>query len=341
MINTISHSVGIEVINAYKDWKFDIMVSLNGADRNIEQVLRTVEGVTGTYGSYESWEGVKIIDTQYRIRYLQGIDINKYRDYVAFRTNEDADEIFMKLDKGRNIMVANMIKEKLSLSIGDLVTLEMKSGNKIYKVIGFYDSIMDNGSNAIIAQKYYKMDMKQTNYNRFYIKTSQDPDEVLLSIQDKFIRRGMWGDTVDSMEQRNYDSNNQFMIILKAFSVIAMLIGIFGIFNNYMISFIERKRSIAILRSVGLSKKQTLKMIMIEALTGGCIGGIAGIVGGILMLSTVPHLMQAIDVPLALHYTWSFFINSLIGGIIIALLASISPASKTSKLNIIEAIKYE
>jgi len=108
-----------------------------------------------------------------------------------------------------------------------------------------------------------------------------------------------------------------------------------------MISFIERKRSIAILRSVGLSKKQTLKMIMIEALTGGCIGGIAGIVGGILMLSTVPHLMQAIDVPLALHYTWSFFINSLIGGIIIALLASISPASKTSKLNIIEAIKYE
>ena len=158
------------------------------------------------------------------------------------------------------------------------------------------------------------------------------PDEVLLTIQNKFMRRGVWGDTIASMEKKNYDSNNQFMIILKAFSVLAMLIGIFGIFNNYMISFIERKRSIAILKSVGLSKKQTLKMIMIEALTGGCIGGIVGIIGGTLMLSAVPPLMQTINIPLALHYSLSFFINSLVGGIIIAVLASISPALKTTKI---------
>ena len=95
------------------------------------------------------------------------------------------------------------------------------------------------------------------------------------------------------------------------------------------------------MRSIGLSKRQTLKMIMIEALTGGCIGGIVGIIGGTLMLWSVPNLMQSIDVPIAIHYSMSFFISSLVGGIIIAVLASISPALKTSKLNIIEAIKYE
>ncbi|ABR49218.1 protein of unknown function DUF214 [Alkaliphilus metalliredigens QYMF] len=343
MINTISHSVGIEVISAYNDWKFEIMVGLNDADRNAEQVLRSIEGVSGTYGAFESWEGINVVDTSYRVEYLQGVDITKYRDYVTFRLDGDAnpDETFRNLDEARNIMVANMAKEHLDLEIGDPLTLEMTSGNKTYRIIGFYDSIMQNGSNMIISQKYYKMDMEQSNYNRFYIRTSKDPDEVMASIQDRFMRRGVWGDTIANMEQRNYDSNNQFMIILQAFSVIAMLIGIFGIFNNYMISFIERKRSIAILRSVGLSRKQTLKMIMIEALTGGCIGGIMGIIGGTLMLSPVPHLMQAIGVPLALHYSWSFFINSLMGGIIIAVLASISPASKTSKLNIIDAIKYE
>ena len=162
-----------------------------------------------------------------------------------------------------------------------------------------------------------------------------------MSIQEKFLMRGAWGDTIDLMEQRNYESNNQFMFILKAFSVIAMLIGIFGVFNNYMISFIERKRSIAIYRSVGLSKKQTLKMILVEALTGGCIGGIVGVLGGILMLRSVPQLMQTINVPIALHYSIMFFINALLGGITISVLASISPALKTSKLNIIEAIKYE
>jgi len=237
--------------------------------------------------------------------------------------------------------VASMVRDKLDLSIGDPITLEMKSGNKTYKVIGFYDSLMANGSNATISNKYYKMDMQQSNYSNFYVRTSQDSDQVLLSIQDRFIRRGIWGDTIANMEKRNYDSNNQLMTILKAFSIIAMLIGIFGVFNNYMISFIERKHSIAILRSIGLSKRQTLKMIIIEALTGGCIGGFVGILGGLLILSIVPDVMHAIGIPIGVHYVLSFFINALIGGIIIALLASISPASKTSKLNIIEAIKYE
>lgn len=342
-INTISRSVGIEVLNAYKDWKFDVMVSINTADRNTEQVLRSIDGVDGTYAAYETWNGVEVVDKSYTIRYLQGVDVKKFREYVEFRMegNIDTDEVFKRLDESRNILVAHMVKERLGLDIGDELTLEMNSGNKTYRVIGFFDSIMSNGSNAIISQKYYKTDMQQIYCNRFFVKTLNDPDEVLMSIQDKFLRRGVWGDTIELLEQKNQDSNNQFMFILQAFSVIAMLIGIFGIFNNYMISFIERKRSIAILRSVGLSKKQTLKMIFVEALSGGCIGGIVGIIGGALMLRIVPQLMQTIDVPIALHYSLVFFINALVGGILIAVLASISPALKTSKLNIIEAIKYE
>ncbi|HCX62205.1 MAG TPA: hypothetical protein DHU59_07190, partial [Clostridiales bacterium] len=147
--------------------------------------------------------------------------------------------------------------------------------------------------------------------------------------------------TIRNMERMNYESNNQFMIILKAFSVLAMLIGVFGVFNNYMISFIERKSTIAIQRSVGLSKKQTLKMIFIEALTGGCIGAIVGIMGALPMLWTVPKIMLAIRVPLSIHYKFDLFVISLIGGIIISVIASISPALKTSKFDIIEAIKYE
>ncbi|SES98661.1 putative ABC transport system permease protein [Natronincola peptidivorans] len=341
MINTLSHSVSIEVLQAYNDWDFDIMVSVHEGDRNTEQILRAVEGVAATYGTFETWEGVKVADVDYRIRYIQGIDTNKYRDYVAFRTEGDPDRVLQQLDEGRNIIVANMAKERLGLKVGDTITLEMKSGNRSYHVIGFHDSIMMNGSNALISERYYKMDMQQPYFDTMYVKTSKNPDDVLVDIQTKFMRRGMWGSTVADMEQRNTESNNQIFLILKAFSVLAMLIGIFGVFNNYMISFIERKRSIAILRSVGLSKKQTLKMILVESLTGGLIGGVVGIIGGTLMLSSIPYVMKAIQIPIGIHYAKSFFINAVIGGIIIAVLASVSPASKTSKLNIIEAIKYE
>ncbi|MEL7646653.1 MAG: FtsX-like permease family protein [Sedimentibacter sp.] len=343
MINTISSSVGIEVLNAYRDWNFDIMVSINAADRNAEQILRSTEGISSTYGAFETWDGVKVADSDYTIRYLQGIDIDKYRDFVFFHLegSKDYDRVFRELDESRSIMVANMARERLGLKEGDKLTLETKSGNKDYRVIGFYNSIMGNGSNAVISQKFYKVDMEEPYYGSFFVKTSKNPDEVLSAIKDKFMRRGVWGDTIDSMERKNYESNNQFMIILQAFSVLAMLIGIFGVFNNYMISFLDRKRSLAMMRSVGLSKRQTIKMILIEAMTGGCIGGIVGIISGTLMLCAVPDLMQSIDVPLKIHYSLSFFVSALVGGVIIAVLASVSPALKTSRLNVIEAIKYE
>lgn len=343
MINTISYSVGVEVLNAYKDWKFDIMITVSEADRNTEQVLRGIDGVSSTYGAYETWEGVNVVDTDYTIRYLQGIDTERYNDYVHFDYDGKGDpkEALEKLDDGRNIMIAQMARDELELKIGDQITLEMKSGDKTYRVIGFFESLFSNGSTAIISQKYYKADMKESHFGSFYINTHKNPDEVLLTIQDKFIRQGAYGDTIANMTKMNYDSNNQFMIILKAFSILAMLIGIFGVFNNYTISFIERQRSIAILRSVGLSKKQTMKMVMIEALTGGLIGGIIGIIGGLQMLSGVPYLIKAMSVPLAIHYVGIFFFNSIIGAILIAIIASISPGVKISKQNIIEAIKYE
>jgi len=342
MINIISYSVGIEVLNAYKDWKFDIMLSLNG-DRNTEQVLRSIDGVEGTYGAFESFQGIKVVDTDYSIGYMQGIDIIKYRDYAAFRLegNEDVDELFKKLDDGRNIMVTLMMKDSLGLKIGDKLTLDMNSGEKTYNIIGFYDSIMQNGSNAIISQKYFKTDMEQPYYNRFFVKTSKEPELVLSEIKEKFMRQGVWGNSISNMEKTNYEQNSQFMIILQAFSLLAMLIGIFGVFNNYMISFLERRRYIAIKRSIGLSKKQTLKMIFVEALTGGCIGATVGIIGAMFMLWIVPELMQTIGVPLAIHYKSDLFAASLFTGIIISVIASVSPALKTTKLDIIESIKYE
>lgn len=341
MINTLSHSVAVEVLNAYKDSKYDIMIRLENADRNTEQALRTIEGVIGTYGTFNTWDGVKVADNQYRIRYIEGINSNKYRDYFVLHMEGDIDVVLHQLNEGRNIVVSNMVKDRLGLKIGDPITLDMRSGNKTYRVIGFNDSLMSTGSNAMISEKYYKMDMEQPEYDTIYVKTSKNPDEVLLSIQSKFMRRGMWGRTIADLEKNDAQFNNQLFMILKAFSVLAMLIGIFGVFNNYMISFMERKRSIAILRSVGISKIQTLKMILVESLTGGLIGGAVGVIGGILMLSSVPYVMKAIEVPIGVHYVKSFFVNAVIGGMIIAILASVSPASKTSKLNIIEAIKYE
>ncbi|MHB1393520.1 MAG: ABC transporter permease [Clostridia bacterium] len=127
--------------------------------------------------------------------------------------------------------------------------------------------------------------------------------------------------------------------VLNNISLLAMGISALLIINT--ISFIERKRSLAMFRSVGMSKVQIIKMIFIEALSGGLIGGAVGVFSGVVNISVIPYVMRAIDMPIPIHYSAVLMINSLIGGAAVTLIASVSPALKSSRLNVIEAVKYE
>lgn len=131
------------------------------------------------------------------------------------------------------------------------------------------------------------------------------------------------------------------MGMINAFAILAMLIGIIGVVNNLVISFIERQQSIAILRSIGMSKRQVLGMIFIEALGSGLIGAIGGIIGGILVMLNMDAVLSALNLPVKMEIIPQLFISYLVGGALITLIGSILPAKRSSKLQIIEAIKYE
>ena len=51
--------------------------------------------------------------------------------------------------------------------------------------------------------------------------------------------------------------------------------------------------------------------------------------------------MRAIDLPIPIHYSAGLMAISLAGGAAVTMIASVSPALKSSRLNIIEAVKYE
>ncbi len=137
------------------------------------------------------------------------------------------------------------------------------------------------------------------------------------------------------------EANGQMMGMLLGFSALAALIGIIGIVNNLVLSVIERKKSLAILRSVGMSKNSMVKMIFIEGIYCGIMGSIGGILIGALIIYNIPILLEGMRMPFSVRFlvdqTWIY----AVAGIVITLVSSILPAKKTSKLEIIQVIKYE
>ncbi len=340
MINTVSFSVIKEVANLFKDATFEVWSWFPQADRRLEGIIRTVDGVKDTYGIYAA-NRIEVDGTKERINLLQGINTNRYLDYWNISVDGNREQLIRQLDNDRNIMLSFILKDKLEVQNGDLLTLRMKKGNRIYRVIGFFNSLNWGGSHALMAEKYLKLDMSNRYYDNIYIKTSKDPSIVIANLQKKFKRYRPWMETKQQISDNEVKSQQQMFLILQGFSLMTLIIGVFGVFNNLIISFLERKRSIAMMRSVGMSKQQTLKIILIESLTGGIIGGIVGIIAGTILVSQIPFVMRAINQIAPIHYSFREYLIAFGAGIFITVLASISPALNSSKINIIEAIKYE
>jgi putative ABC transport system permease protein len=246
-----------------------------------------------------------------------------------------------ELDTGRKILLTNNLRERMQVQKGDILTMKMARGERTYQIIGFFDSLMWNGNFALIAEKYMKMDMGRPYYDDLFIKTNLDPDSVSATIKKRLERRYPSVSTVADLEASNRQANASMFNVMQGFSLLALVIGIFGVFNNLIISFLERQRSLAVLRSIGMSKYQAVKMFFVEALTGGLIGGIIGALCGYLLILISPMILMAVAGKIPLHHSLSLYLSSILAGIFITVTASASPAMKSSKLDIVTAIKYE
>jgi putative ABC transport system permease protein len=125
-------------------------------------------------------------------------------------------------------------------------------------------------------------------------------------------------------------------MMMFAIASISLLVGGIGIMNILLVSVTERTREIGVRMAVGAKRRHILAQFLIEAMTLSVIGGLLGIVLGILgaRATTVvvgwPTIISAESVVVA------FFFSLAVG-----LFFGLYPARKASRLNPIEALRYE
>ena len=120
---------------------------------------------------------------------------------------------------------------------------------------------------------------------------------------------------------------------------VALLVGGIGIMNIMLVSVTERTREIGIRKSVGARRQDILVQFMIEAVTLSVLGGAIGVAVGYGLGALVSHLLPG-DWPPAHVPLWAialaFGFSTLVG-----VFFGIYPASKASRLDPIEALRYE
>lgn len=136
------------------------------------------------------------------------------------------------------------------------------------------------------------------------------------------------------------EMSKAFMTNLTAMSLLALLVGLFLIFNSVNFSVLQRRKLIGILRALGLTRRQLLTMLLIEAGVLGAVAAGLGLVLGIalgeqlleLVARTINDLYFRVSVTSVSIESFSL-IKGVLAGIGVALVAAAFPA--------IEATSYQ
>jgi putative ABC transport system permease protein len=127
--------------------------------------------------------------------------------------------------------------------------------------------------------------------------------------------------------------------VFDALAFVAVIVAALGIVNSLTMGVLERVREIGVLRAIGMSRRQAMRMIVVEAailgIVGVVLGAAAGIGVGALLLQLAGGLGHPGGVPVL-----PIAVAAVLG-LVLPALAAIYPARAAARVSIVEALRFD
>lgn len=127
-----------------------------------------------------------------------------------------------------------------------------------------------------------------------------------------------------------------FFLVMLALSSVGLMVGGVGVVAIMMISVTERTREIGVRKALGATRREIMFQFLVEAATLTLVGGVAGmILGGLISFG----INKLTPIPAAVPL-WSVVV-ALLASTVTGIFFGLYPASKASRLDPVEALRYE
>ncbi|MGH3018793.1 MAG: FtsX-like permease family protein, partial [Gaiellaceae bacterium] len=146
----------------------------------------------------------------------------------------------------------------------------------------------------------------------------------------------------DTESEETQGEVNIFRYFLLGFGGIALFVGSFVIANTLSITVAQRARELATLRTLGATRRQVLWSVVVEAVVVGVVASVVGLFLGLGIAVGLNALLAAtgIDLPeTGIVFSTRTIVVSLLVGTLIALLASLRPALRATRVPPIAAVR--
>lgn len=256
--------------------------------------------------------------------------------YTDNRFLEQAAASFQR--KERSVILSEGCLERTGFSIGDEIILSNGTEGSSYIIVGSFKSRATDVE-AVIPAFYAVSDFGAAVYD-FLAYTAADPDAIMVQIRALFGETSNWSRTVEEFNSDALATVGAFLEPMHTMTYFILLLATVGVINNLLINYMQKRRTIAMYKSIGLSNRQNRKMTLIEGFSCGLIGAVIAIFVSYMEIQTIflvaaPKISMLPELDL-----WTFFAAGGLG-IFITLLGSIVPIIKSRNMKLVEEIKFE
>ncbi|MFE5587499.1 FtsX-like permease family protein [Kitasatospora sp. NPDC056531] len=232
---------------------------------------------------------------------------------------------------------------KLGLAVGDRITLEVAGKQATVTVVGTVMGVLQDAlyselksiepvsaNNLTMFRFQYLVQLAEGTDAAAYMNAVQAADPGLTATEGT-------------------DTFAYPTVVSSLSTVLTLVLGIvaaLGVFNTVVLNARERRRNLGMLKSIGMTPRQVVVMMVTSMAALGLAGGLVGIPLGILAHRVIVPLTTSaaqIDIPERLMNVWHAPGIALLclAGVVIAVLGAYLPARATARLTIAEALRNE
>ncbi len=360
LTDTLGKSLDQSYSEAYKGT--DAVISSEEAVDTGDTTTEAPAFAAGVLSKVESLPGVRVaqgtIEDQARLVDESNNPIGKDGDAVGVDPSADQSLNPLKLVKGQwprgngQIAIDKTSAEKQHFEVGESVGAFADGPVHRYRVSGIVrfgsvDSVGGATTTVFDLTTAQRLFDKQGKLDLIRVEAKEGVSDAELLRQ---IRPLLSATTQvkTAAAQANSDSKDTqagtklVKYFLIGFGGIALFVGSFVIANTLAITVAQRMRELATLRTLGASRRQVLGSVVLEAVVVGLIGSIVGLFLGLAIAVGLKALLGATGFELpggGIVFAPRTIVVSLAAGTLIALLASLRPALRATRIEPIAAVR--
>ncbi len=268
--------------------------------------------------------------------------------------------------ENKEVIVGNSLQKDLKLTIGEELFIYTQASDgsmayDLYKIVGVYKTgstgldkgiqvhIRDLQDLLILPEQFHEISVVDDNID--HIEQLREEITGLVSTSSTIQSKTWWETSPQTQEMMKFQDVTMYIFL----GIIFFIAG-FGILNTMLMAVFERTREIGVMKALGMRANKIIQVIVIEsiflAFLASCIGFLLGVLSNLYLKFQGVDMSGGSGEPISMMgmnfdpvmYTdmqWASYPPPIIGLFVVALLSSLWPAYRASRLNPVEAIRSE